>query len=363
MNSATVIHETSLWDNTLFLSLLGIIIFLLIIIFVLADVVKGTASYIKDLPKSFFGKAGVVVLFIFFGTGLGHAADVTNAVAPAPSSGPSFDGLGDGVFSILIGAIVIELLVILGLVQTIRTLLGSNDAKAIVNAEGNTVEAPAPLLIDKWNAAVPIEEEASILMDHDYDGIRELDNDLPPWWKYGFYLTIVFALVYLIIFHVTHTGDSQLTEYNKEMAQADADLAAYRKTAANAVDETTVKLLTDAESLAKGKELFHDNCVACHNQQGQGLVGPNLTDDYWLHGGKINDVFKTIKFGYPEKGMKAWKDDFSGSQIAMLASYIKSLHGTNPPNPKEKQGELFVEGTTAPTDSAARDSVKVDMKK
>ena len=147
------------------------------------------------------------------------------------------------------------------------------------------------------------------------------------------------------------------------MAQADADLAAYRKTAANAVDETTVKLLTDAESLAKGKELFHDNCVACHNQQGQGLVGPNLTDDYWLHGGKINDVFKTIKFGYPEKGMKAWKDDFSGSQIAMLASYIKSLHGTNPPNPKEKQGELFVEGTTAPTDSAARDSVKVDMKK
>ena len=122
-------------------------------------------------------------------------------------------------------------------------------------------------------------------------------------------------------------------------------MANFRKNSASAIDENNVKLLTDAESLAKGKELFHDNCAPCHNQQGQGLVGPNLTDDYWLHGGSIKDIFKTIKYGWQDKGMKSWKDDFSPKQIQELASFVKSLKGTHPATPKAPQGELYIEST------------------
>jgi cytochrome c oxidase cbb3-type subunit 3 len=121
------------------------------------------------------------------------------------------------------------------------------------------------------------------------------------------------------------------------------------------VDEKTVTL-ADATGIAEGDKLFHSNCYACHGAKGEGGVGPNLTDNYWLHGGTINDVFKTIKYGWPDKGMQAWEKMYSPIQIKNLASYIKTLAGTNPPNPKAPQGDLFVEGktngTSAKTDSA-----------
>jgi cytochrome c oxidase cbb3-type subunit 3 len=111
--------------------------------------------------------------------------------------------------------------------------------------------------------------------------------------------------------------------------------------------------MLDAGGISAAQSVYITNCAACHGQKGEGTVGPNLTDDYWLHGGKINDVFKTIKYGVPEKGMRAWQEDLSPVKIAQVSSFIKSLRGTNPPNAKEKQGELYVEEGAPAADSTA----------
>jgi cytochrome c oxidase cbb3-type subunit 3 len=108
-----------------------------------------------------------------------------------------------------------------------------------------------------------------------------------------------------------------------------------------------------AAEITEGATLYSKNCIACHGDKGQGGVGPNLTDDYWIHKGGIRDIFYTIKYGWAEKGMKSWKEDFSPVQIAQLASFVKTLHGTNPPAPKEKQGELYTENDATPSDSTA----------
>jgi cytochrome c oxidase cbb3-type subunit 3 len=202
-----------------------------------------------------------------------------------------------------------------------------------------------------FTKAVPVEKEADVLLDHDYDGIKELDNALPPWWKYGFYFTIAVAVLYLLRYHVWKTGPDPIQEYNQEMKVAAAQIEEYRKKAGESVDEKTVTM-ANAAGIAEGDKLFHSNCFACHGPQGQGGVGPNLTDNYWLHGGTINDVFKTIKYGWPDKGMQSWAKMYSPSQIKDLASYVKSLAGTNPPNPKAPQGDLFVDNSNIKTDSA-----------
>ncbi len=131
-----------------------------------------------------------------------------------------------------------------------------------------------------------------------------------------------------------------------------------RKNALN-VDENTVKM-ADAAGIDDGKTIFVANCAVCHGAKGEGVVGPNLTDDYWLHGGFINDVFKTIKNGWPAKGMKSWATDLTPVQIKDVASYIKTLHGTNPPNAKAPQGDLYTEGGTAKSDSTATSGLKTD---
>jgi len=214
----------------------------------------------------------------------------------------------------------------------VRALKGEDVTKPIFSFKG----------IDKiLTNAVPIEREAEIEFHHEYDGIRELDNILPPWWKYMFYATIVFAVVYLFYFHVSKTGDLQAAEYTKEMAAANKQKEAYMKLMASKMDENSVKLLTDKKNLELGKTIFSQNCSACHGKLGEGGVGPNLTDKYWIHGGGIKNVFKTIKHGVPEKGMKSWQGDFSPPQIQQVASYIISLEGSNPPNPKAPQGDLF----------------------
>ena len=146
------------------------------------------------------------------------------------------------------------------------------------------------------------------------------------------------------------------------MAQADIEKAEYLKGAANKVDENSVVLLTNDAALGEGKKLFVASCSPCHGAEGQGVVGPNLTDDYWLHKGGLKDVFKTIKYGVQEKGMKAWKEDFSPVQIAELASYIKSLHGSKPAGAKDPQGELYTEDSSEKPDSTKTDSKDVTVK-
>ena len=197
----------------------------------------------------------------------------------------------------------------------------------------------------KLTKSEPIENEAELLLDHDYDGIKELDNSLPPWWVYLFYGCIIFAAVYLIRFEIMG-GDNQEMELKKEIAQAKIDLANYMKTAPDMMDEKTVTLLKDAPSIANGKAIYTANCVACHRPDAGGQIGPNLTDDNWILGGGIKNVFHTITNGGRDgKGMIAWKTVLKPKDIQHVSSYILSLRGTNPVNPKAPDGEIWVDPT------------------
>ncbi|HEY1114098.1 MAG TPA: cbb3-type cytochrome c oxidase N-terminal domain-containing protein [Chitinophagaceae bacterium] len=228
-----------------------------------------------------------------------------------------------------------------------------------------------PLTLGQWWAslnqrvftkAVPVEKEEDILLDHDYDGIKELDNSLPPWWKWGFYFTIVVAVVYFVRFHVVGSGPTPEEEYNTEMKIAAAQMEELRKSSGEMVDEKTVTM-ADAAGIAEGKQIFQKSCFMCHGSNGEGGVGPNLTDEYWIHGGSINDVFKTIKYGVIDKGMQAWEKQFSPTELKNLTSYIKSIQGTNPANAKAPQGDVYKETATAGKDTTAPvDKGSISMK-
>jgi cytochrome c oxidase cbb3-type subunit 3 len=193
----------------------------------------------------------------------------------------------------------------------------------------------------------PIAQESEIILDHNYDGIRELDNSLPPWWVYAFYISIVFAIVYMLKYEVFN-GDSQIDEYETELADAKIAIEEYKKTAKDLVDANTVTLLTDASDINAGKSIFETNCVACHMADGGGGIGPNLTDEHWILGGGIKNVFHTVSEGGRDgKGMIAWKQSLKPAQIAQVASYVLSLQGTTPAKPKEAEGEIWVEEAPA----------------
>lgn len=193
----------------------------------------------------------------------------------------------------------------------------------------------------------PIEEEAEIILDHNYDGIKELDNSLPPWWLYGFYVTIIFGVVYMIRYHVLG-ADDQFVEYEIEYAEAAKAIEEYKKTAKDLVDVNTVELLTDAGDLNAGKKIFEVNCVACHMADGGGGIGPNLTDEYWILGGGIKNVFNTIsEGGRSGKGMIAWKASLKPSEMAQVASYVLQFQGTTAANPKEAEGEIWIDESAA----------------
>lgn len=211
----------------------------------------------------------------------------------------------------------------------------SPDYEFVLQAE----KSAKPTFWQKVLSLKPLSEEKDMMIDHDYDGIQELDNPTPGWFMYLFYATIAFAFVYILNFHVFNLGKLQDEEYAIEVKEAETAKAAFLAQSANNVNENTVALSTDAGVIAEGKAIYTKNCVACHGANGEGTVGPNLTDDYWLHGGKINNVFKTIKYGVPEKGMVSWEKQLTPKQISDVANYIKSLAGTNPPNGKEPQGD------------------------
>ena len=184
----------------------------------------------------------------------------------------------------------------------------------------------------------PLSEENDLMLDHQYDGIQELNNPIPAWFMWLFYGTIAFAFCYLLIYPIFKVGPNQYEEYKTEVAQADAAHKLFLSKAANQVDENTVKLVSSPSVLASGAAVFKTNCVACHGDHAQGVVGPNLTDDYWLHGGKINDLFKTVKYGVLTKGMPTWEKVLSPKQISDVVNYVKSLHGTNPSGAKAPEG-------------------------
>lgn len=185
----------------------------------------------------------------------------------------------------------------------------------------------------------PLSEEKDIMLEHKFDGISELDNPTPAWFMWLFYVTIAFAFSYLMYYHVLGYGPLQEEEYEIEMAAASAEREAYLASSANNIDENTVTESSDAGIISSGMALYNTNCVACHGDKGQGTVGPNLTDEYWLHGGSVNNIFKTIKYGVPEKGMISWEKTLTPKQISDVANFILSLKGSNPPNGKAPQGE------------------------
>lgn len=198
---------------------------------------------------------------------------------------------------------------------------------------------------------VPLEKEEDVLLNHDYDGIQELDNNLPPWWVGMFYISILIAGIYMVVYHVSDIGISSEEQYVQEVRDAEIAMAAYRTKQAEidkakkteTISSENVTALIDEESIAYGKELFMDNCSQCHGKSGEGGIGPNLTDEYWIHGGGVKNIFNTITYGKHEKGMIKWKDKINPSDIQKVASFIITLGGTNPENPKDPEGEIWKE--------------------
>ncbi|MCE2996176.1 MAG: cbb3-type cytochrome c oxidase N-terminal domain-containing protein [Cyclobacteriaceae bacterium] len=223
-------------------------------------------------------------------------------------------------------------------------------------------EAPSmwQRLWDQWNALKPLEKEADIMLDHNYDGIRELDNHLPPWWKWLFYFTIGFAVVYLLVFDVFNTLPTQLQEYDSEVAYAQQQaLKRQASYPVAAIDENNIEATTDALALADGKQTFLTTCASCHRKDGGGDIGPNLTDEYWLHGGTIKDVFKVVRHGVAGTNMIAWEGVISPEKMKNVSSYVLTLQGSNPANPKKPQGDLFkLEIEKLKVDSVKMDTVK-----
>jgi cytochrome c oxidase cbb3-type subunit 3 len=182
-------------------------------------------------------------------------------------------------------------------------------------------------------------ESRDRLLQHRYDGIEEYDNPLPGWWVWLFWATIVFSAAYVLYYHLG-PGPSVIAEYEAETRAAEGVAKATAPAAATAVSEASLATLQkDAAAMAKGKDIFAARCVACHGPQGQGLIGPNLTDDFWMHGGTLTEIHRVIAEGVPEKGMIPWKAQLSPSEISAVAAYVGTLRGTSPPNPKAPQGD------------------------
>jgi cytochrome c oxidase cbb3-type subunit 3 len=251
---------------------------------------------------------------------------------------------------IALGAILFTLIVIgvvcLVMLKTFKMMTDMLLPKEVIAvapiASSEFILEPSKPKLTLWEKLLslrPMSEEKDLIMEHEYDGIVELDNPTPAWFMWLFYGTIIFAFVYLLNYHVFKLGKLQDEEYAVEMKQADVAKKAFLAKSANRIDENSVKLTADVEVLKAGSALFIQNCVACHGDHAQGIVGPNLTDEYWLHGGKINDLFRTIKYGVPDKGMISWEKKLSPKQISDVANYIKSLKDTHPANPKAPQGD------------------------
>jgi cytochrome c oxidase cbb3-type subunit 3 len=338
-------------DNPVVIGFVILAAILLLIIAILANLLTGVAQVKmeKDKKSSTATAAATAVAALFL-----LMANPVHAQGgdPAPAAS-TVAGISGTAFFLMASVIFVELLVILVLLVNVRILLRVEKEKLAVAGD-----APVKKREYNWwmklNSFRPVEQNADLDLGHDYDGIRELDNRLPPWWLYGFYLTIIVGCIYLWRYHVSHTAPLSAEEYATAVANADEQVKEYLKKKGESVDENTVTVIKDAGQLAAGKTIFLKSCVACHKEDARGDVGPNLTDDYWLHGGDIKSIFKTIRYGI--NAMPQWQNSYSNKEIAEVASYVKSLHGTNPANAKAPQGVLFKEEGPASDSTAAKDS-------
>jgi cytochrome c oxidase cbb3-type subunit 3 len=202
-------------------------------------------------------------------------------------------------------------------------------------------------IMSKLTKSKKLEDSDDILLDHDYDGIKELDNVLPPWWVGLFYACIIFSAIYIFKYHFSD-GLNQEQEFENEMKLAQIEIDEYKSKNKSTFDVTKLTILTDAASLAEGKTAFQTSCVACHKADAGGSIGPNLTDDHWILGGGIKNIFNTVMEGGREgKGMVPWKSQLGPEKIQKIASYILSLQGTKPAGGKAAEGDKWVEEVVA----------------
>lgn len=339
----------------------AIVFVIIAIALILAFVIWGLGNVLLTLTHEMLKKRKAVLpltlLAFFLLPGFSSFGQATEVVAAAPNYG----GLSATSFWILVAVLFIEVCTIAFLVFMIRR----------VQAELQPESAQKESSLRAWwrkvdnrlfTKAVPLEKEKDILIDHDYDGIRELDNSLPPWWKYGFYATIVASVIYMLHFHVLGSGKDPHQEYAYEMERASAQVQAFLEKDPGKIDENNLKM-PDAAGIAAGAATYSSNCWSCHGKQLEGGAGPNLTDNYWLHKGSLTDVYMSIKHGYPDKGMQAWEKNFSPKEINQLAGYIKSMAGSNPPNAKLPQGDIYVDDGGQSADSTAlKDSASIIKK-
>jgi cytochrome c oxidase cbb3-type subunit III len=349
-NAATNASSTEGKNNLLAIVLTAVAIVLAFIIWGMGQVLISVSRLSLEKHKN----AGKLLSTVLIGGLLLYSqisfAKTADAATAAIADTPNYGGLSANNFYAFVFVLIIEIAAIFFLTFSIR--------RVYQELLPQKIKAPVQKskLTEWWNSldkkfftkAVPVEKEADVLLDHDYDGIRELDNSLPPWWKYGFYITILVAFVYIFIFHVSGEGKNPTQEYAVEMEKAKIEKEVYEATNKDKVDESNVPMADDA-GISEGKEIFTSKCWACHGKAGEGGAGPNLTDDYWIHKGSLNDVYQSIKVGYQDKGMQSWAKEFTPKQISNIASFIKKLHGTNPANAKAPQGELFSDA--AKTDS------------
>jgi cytochrome c oxidase cbb3-type subunit 3 len=291
-----------------------------------------------------------------YGAGTVLLAQVTTPAATTAVEMASKEQINTAL-NLAFATIGVLLFVVIILAVSIQSLI-----QVTLHPEGAPASEPNASWWDRFKGVAPAPGQ---IMDrdigHEYDGITELDNDMPPWFKFLFYTTILFAVVYLMNYHVFKWTPLQAEEYAQEMQVAETELSVIREKQAMNLNEDIVTALTDASGISAGKTIFEQNCSVCHGKEGEGLVGPNLTDEFWIHGGGIKNVFKIVKVGVPDKGMIAWQDQLNPLQIQQVSSYVLTLQGTNPTGAKAAQGEKWSEGSTTGSIVLAVDSIAVTI--
>jgi cytochrome c oxidase cbb3-type subunit 3 len=316
------------------ISLIIFFVFFVCLLFYVFRLDNKSVSRMKNIPLNDGSiKKGVLSLVFFFIFSI-------SAFAQEPKEEIRSLSGTDLMLIMLLGLLFfIMVLIVILLVNALSVL------KQVTHAKSEKVEK-----VSWWKKfvglGVSLSDEKTILIEgHDYDGIQELDNRMPPWLQSLFLVTVVIAIVYST-YYFSGMGDFQIAELDKEIALADIEKKAYLEKVGSSMDENTVTQLTETTGIDQGKAIFQEKCTACHGAEAGGGVGPNLTDQYWLHGGNIKNIFKVIKYGVPEKGMISWEKQLSPTDIQKVASFVLSLKGSKPANAKEPQGELFEEGKT-----------------